>query len=76
MTLRGTTSAPGPRPDDRAAWILLGERPGSDVVLGLLWTPPAGGTTCASEDIAEFWRPGVAKVVWSLSVGPYAPGAS
>ena len=61
--------------DDDSPWILLGDRPGAEVVLGLLWTPPAGGTTCAPEDFAEFWRRGVAKVGWSLAVVPYGRGS-
>ena len=61
--------------DDDSPWILLGERPDSEVVLGLLWTPPAGGTTCAAEDFARFRRPGVAKVAWSLAVVPYGRGS-
>ena len=56
-------------------WILVAERPGQEVVLGLLWTPPAGGTTCAPEDFAAFSAPGVAKVVWSFAVVPYEHGS-
>jgi hypothetical protein len=37
-------------------WILVGEHPGAEVVLGLLWTPRAGGTTCAPEEFAAFAR--------------------
>ena len=33
--------------DEDDPWILVGERTGSEVVLGLLWTPPAGGTGVA-----------------------------
>jgi hypothetical protein len=61
--------------DDDSPWILLGDRPGTEVVLGLLWTPPAGGTTCAPEAFAQFWRRGVAKVTWSLAVVPYGRGS-
>ena len=57
--------------DDDSPWILLGDRPGAEVVLGLLWTPPAGGTNCRPEEFPEFWRSGVAKVAWSLAVVPY-----
>jgi hypothetical protein len=56
-------------------WILVAERPGEEVVLGLLWTPPAGGTTCAPEDFAGFSAPGVAKVTWSFAVVPYGRGS-
>ncbi|HEX6026740.1 MAG TPA: hypothetical protein VFZ00_32385 [Solirubrobacter sp.] len=57
-------------------WILLADEPDREVVLGLLWTPPAGGTTCAPEDFERFAAPGVAKVVWSIAVAPYGAGHS
>jgi hypothetical protein len=56
-------------------WILVAERPGEEVVLGLLWTPPAGGTTCSPEEFAAFSAPGVAKVTWSFAVVPYGGGS-
>jgi hypothetical protein len=37
-------------------------------VLGLLWTPPAGGPTCAPEAFPTFTAPGVAKVAWAIEV--------
>jgi hypothetical protein len=37
-------------------WILVGEHPGAEVVLGLLLTPPDGGTTCAPEEFAAVAR--------------------
>jgi hypothetical protein len=55
-------------------WIPVAEEPGRDVKLGLLWTPPAGGTKCAPEDFDRFTAPGVAKVTWSLSVTPFGAG--
>lgn len=55
-------------------WRLLADEPGSEVVLGLLWTPPAGGVTCAADAFADFTAPGVAKVIWSLSVTPFGAG--
>jgi hypothetical protein len=60
---------------DDSPWILLGERQRTEVVLGLLWTPPAGGTTCRPEEFPEFFRAGVAKVAWSLAVVPYGRGS-
>jgi hypothetical protein len=55
-------------------WILLTEEPGNEIVLGLLWTPPAGGTKCDPEEFAGFSAPGLAKVAWSLSVQPFGAG--
>jgi hypothetical protein len=54
-------------------WILVADD-GATVTLGLLWTPPAGGTTCAPEDFWRFTAPGVAKVTWALSVAPFGAG--
>ncbi len=55
-------------------WILLDDEPGAGVVLGLLWTPPAGATKCAGEEFAGFAAPGFAKVAWAISIHPF--GAS
>lgn len=57
-------------------WLLLTEEPGHEVVLGLLWTPPAGGHTCAVQEFADYAAPGLAKVVWSISVHPFGAGHS
>ena len=59
---------------DDSPWILLADEADREVVLGLLWTPPAGGAKCAPADFEEFAAPGVAKVVWSLSVVPFGAG--
>jgi hypothetical protein len=60
--------------DGDGPWLLLHDEPEREVVLGLLWTPPAGGHRCAPEQFAGFEAPGLAKVVWSLSAHPF--GAS
>jgi hypothetical protein len=60
----------------RSPWRLLAEEPGVEVVLGLLWTPPAGGMTCEPEQFAAFTAPGVAKVLWSIEVMPFGAGHS
>lgn len=83
IAARGDESAPGSDRHWRLAqvleedgpWILVGERPGVEVVLGLLWTPPAGGTTCAPEEFVAFDGRGVAKVAWSLAAVPYGRGS-
>jgi len=55
-------------------WILLADEAAREVVLGLLWTPPAGGAKCAAADFEGYAAPGIAKVVWSLSVVPFGAG--
>jgi hypothetical protein len=55
-------------------WRLLADEPGSEVVLGLLWTPPAGVATCTPEAFADFDHPGVAKVAWAIAVLPFGAG--
>ena len=55
-------------------WRLLADEPGSEVVLGLLWTPPAGVARCTPEAFADFAAPGVAKVAWSIAVVPFGAG--
>jgi hypothetical protein len=77
--------APAPPPSARSAtlrdlladdspWCLLREEPGTEVVLGLLWTPPAGVVRCAPEDFETYVGPGVAKVAWSIAVFPFGAG--
>jgi hypothetical protein len=76
---------PAPPPPQRSAhladmlgpdspWLLLADEPGHEVVLGLLWTPPAGAASCTPEEFSAFAIPGVAKVTWSLSVAPFGAG--
>jgi hypothetical protein len=80
--VRGTSRPPGASPSahladmlgDDSPWVLLADEPGREVVLGLLWTPPAGGHTCPPERFATYASPGLAKVVWSLSVHPFGAG--
>jgi hypothetical protein len=57
-------------------WILLAVEPDREVALGLLWTPPAGGTKCDPAEFERFAAPGVAKVIWSLAVVPFGAGHS
>jgi len=59
---------------DERPLLLLNDASGHEVVLGLLWTPPAGVHRCAPEQFADFQAPGLAKVVWSLSVYPFGAG--
>ena len=53
---------------EESPWILVADEPGREVVLGLLWRPPAGAERCEPEHFAQFAQPGFAKVAWSLAV--------
>lgn len=56
-------------------WVLLEERR-RGAVLGLLWSPPAGGTIVAPQDYAAFAQPGYVKVLWSFELVETAGGAT
>ena len=84
LTLRGLRR-PGARrrltiaglPD--AGFIPLGERPGREVVFGLVgrfWTPSGGRVRVTPEEFRDFARPGYAKAVWTFSVDDEAPGVT
>jgi hypothetical protein len=84
---RGATVAPEPptfRVRDLAArgWILLGERPGAELVYGGVGKPwkGTGGSPpeppVTAETFAGFAEPGFAKLAESTVVTPYGAGAS
>jgi len=58
-------------------WVLLGDQPGREVVLGLLW-PFRQAVPRVPEVTPEQWvafgEPGYAKVAWSLSARSYGTG--
>jgi len=54
-------------------WTLLAETD-RELVLGLLWSPPAGGDKRPASEWAAFAEPGYAKVAWSLSVSAQDAG--
>ena len=52
-------------------WVLLGERPGASLALGLVgrfWRPVIEFRTVTREDFRDFSEPGFAKTVYELSV--------
>lgn len=52
-------------------WVLLGERPGDEIALGLVgkfWRPVIAYARVTAETFREFAEPGYAKTVYSLSV--------
>jgi hypothetical protein len=69
LTLRGTTEIPA----NRGGWILLAERPGEEIALGMLgkfWRPVIEYAHTEPEDFTAFDVPGFAKTVYALSVRP------
>lgn len=57
-------------------WTVLVDEPGSELVFGLLWSPPAGGDKRAASEWEAFAEPGFAKVAWGFSVSPHAGGGT
>ena len=67
MRLRDTTELPA----SRGGWVLLGERPGEAIALGLVgkfWRPVIAFADVDSEHFRDFAEPGYAKTVYELSV--------
>jgi hypothetical protein len=66
-------------PPGEGGWVLLGERPGGEIALGLigkLWRPAIEYASVRAEEFAGFDRPGFAKTVYDLSVRPLPDGRS
>jgi hypothetical protein len=61
---------------DDTPWTVLVDDPGSELVLGLLWSPPAGGTKRPPAEWQAFAEPGFAKVAWGFSLAPHAGGGT
>jgi hypothetical protein len=58
-------------PQDQGGWILLGERSGDEIALGLvgkLWRPVIEFASVAPAAFRAFAEPGYAKTIYSLSV--------
>lgn len=69
MRLRDTTLSPA----SEGGWILLGERPCDELVLGLVgqfWRPIIAFAEVPAEDFRDFATPGFAKTVYALAVRP------
>lgn len=66
-------------PPGEGGWVLLGERPGAEIALGLvgkLWRPVIEYASVRAEDFAGFAEPGYAKTVYDLAVRPHGEGWS
>lgn len=64
---------------DQPGWLLLGERPGEEYVIGAVgqfWRPKIEWLDVAPEAFADFDRPGYAKLAIGLSVQPYGTDRS
>lgn len=62
-------------------WLLLGEEPGAEMVLGIVgqpWKPRSGspGTPVNPETFADFAEPGFLKIATSIHVDPYGSGST
>ena len=67
LRLRDTTAIPR----SEGGWILLGERPGDEIALGLVgkfWRPVIIYANVPAERFRDFAEPGYAKTIYALSV--------
>jgi hypothetical protein len=82
---RRVRGRPAPPPPDRLplveperiGWALLGERPGSELVVGGVghfWTPSIRWREVAPGDFADFAEPGNAAIAWGFTLSPYGEG--
>jgi hypothetical protein len=75
MTLRDSAEIPA----GDGGWVLLEERPGQELALGLVgrfWRPVIEYRAVAPEDFTTFSEPGYAKTVYALAVRPIDEGHS
>lgn len=64
-------------PMEGGGWVLLGERPGEEIALGLVgkfWRPVIEYAAVAPDEFRAFDEPGYAKTVYALSVRALGPG--
>jgi hypothetical protein len=64
-------------PPGQGGWVLLGERPGEELALGLagkFWRPAIECTHVPAERFRDFDEPGYAKTIYALSARPLANG--
>ena len=60
-----------------AGFVLIGERPGQEIVLGLVgkfWRPTGGLRTFDAAEFRSLDEPGWAKAAWSFSLSDAGPG--
>jgi hypothetical protein len=64
-------------PADGGGWVLLGERPGEEIALGLVgkfWRPVIAFAELSADEFRDFSEPGYAKTVYRLAVRPVEDG--
>jgi hypothetical protein len=69
LRLRDTTDIPL----GEGGWVLLGERPGDEIALGLVgkfWRPVIAFAKVSADEFRDFAESGYAKTIYSLSVRP------
>jgi hypothetical protein len=69
LTLRDSARIPA----GEGGWVLLGERPGREIALGLVgkfWRPVIPYASVAPESFRRFAEPGYAKTIYALGVRP------
>lgn len=74
ITLRDMSALPR----EHGGWVLLSERSGEEIALGLVgkfWRPVIEYADVSAEDFAEFSEPGYAKTIYALSLKPLGDGA-
>ena len=72
LTLRETAQLPA----DGGGWIMLGERAGEEIALGLVgkfWRPKIEYAQLEAQEFRDFSEPGFAKTVYALGVRPLEP---
>ncbi len=73
LTLRDTTELPM----SGGGWVLLDERPGQEIVLGLVgrfWRPVIEYADVGAAAFRDFAEPGFAKTVYALGASPHEGG--
>lgn len=66
-------------PPAQGGWILLGERPGEEIALGLVgkfWRPVIEYAQVSADRFSDFDEPGYAKTIYDLTVRPLPDGRS
>jgi hypothetical protein len=73
LTLLDTTTIPA----DAGGWVLLGERPGEEIALGLIgkfWRPVIEYAHIDAEGFTQFAQHGYAKTIYALGTRPHDDG--